>query len=121
MQVFSLDDFAIETSTVWSFPDRGNWSTHKGDYPGNWSPYVPRNIILRYSKENDIILDQFLGSGTTLIEAKLLNRCAIGCDINDNAITVARQRIDKVIGDSRIAIIKRDARKLCGIRGRILV
>ncbi|MDU1854385.1 MAG: site-specific DNA-methyltransferase, partial [Clostridium baratii] len=38
---------ALETSTIWRFKERGSWSTHKGDYRGNWSPFVPRNIILR--------------------------------------------------------------------------
>ncbi|WP_341472337.1 hypothetical protein [Fonticella tunisiensis] len=45
------EKFSLEATTIWSFPDRGNWLTHKGDYPGNFSPYVPRNIILRYSRE----------------------------------------------------------------------
>ena len=85
----------IEKTTVWSFPDRGNWLTHKGDYPGNWSPHVPKNIILRYSTEGDIVLDQFVGSGTTLIEAKRLNRRCIGSDINENALNICRQRIDE--------------------------
>lgn len=104
--------FNLETSTIWSFPDRGNWSVHKGDYPGNWSPYVPRNIILRYSKEDEIILDQFAGSGTTLIEAKILNRKAIGYDINENAIDIARRRIKDVNGSGSILIKKGDAKNL---------
>ena len=80
------EKFTLEKSTIWSFPERGNWATHSGKYRGNWSPFVPRNIILRYSKKHDWVLDQFLGSGTTLIEAKLLGRDAIGMDINTIAI-----------------------------------
>ena len=99
----------IEKTTVWSFPDRGNWLTHKGDYPGNWSPHVPKNIILRYSTEGDIVLDQFVGSGTTLIEAKRLNRRCIGSDINENALNICRQRIDE---SNNIFIKKQDARYL---------
>ena len=76
------EDFQLKHNTVWSFPDRGNWATHNGRYKGNWSPYIPRNLILRYSNEGDTVLDQFAGSGTTLIEAKLLNRNCIGVDIN---------------------------------------
>jgi DNA modification methylase len=72
------DSFVLETTSIWSFPDRGNWATHDAQYRGNWPPYVPRNLILRYSKEEDLILDQFVDSGTTLIEAKLLNRNSIG-------------------------------------------
>ncbi|MBR0092149.1 MAG: methyltransferase domain-containing protein [Lachnospiraceae bacterium] len=84
----------MEESTIWSFPDRGSWATHSGRYRGNWSPYVPRNLILRYSKENDWILDQFLGSGTTLIEAKLLNRNAIGVDINPKSISLSKHNLE---------------------------
>ncbi|NMB98263.1 MAG: methyltransferase domain-containing protein [Clostridiaceae bacterium] len=86
--------FSLETTTVWSFPNRGNWATHNSTYRGNWSPYVPRNIILRYSKAGDCVLDQFLGSGTTLIEAKLLKRKGIGIDINPDAIKIAKKNLD---------------------------
>ncbi len=75
-------DFKLEATTVWSFKQRGNWATHNGKYRGNWSPYIPRNLILRYSKENDVVLDPFIGSGTTLVETKLLKRKGIGVDIN---------------------------------------
>ena len=66
-------------------------ATHSGKYRGNWSPYIPRNLILRYSKEGDWVLDQFMGSGTTLVEAKLLNRNVIGVDINPRAISISEE------------------------------
>ena len=87
------DDYLTEKETVWSFPDRGSWATHVGNYRGNWSPYVPRNVILRYSEEGNIVLDQMCGSGTTLVECKLLNRRGIGVDINDEAVMVTRDRL----------------------------
>ncbi len=59
---------------------------------GNWSPYIPRNILLRYSKENDLVLDQFAGGGTTLVEAKLLNRNIIGVDVNDIALARCKEK-----------------------------
>lgn len=108
--------FNLETKTLWSFKQRGDWASHKGDYPGNWSPFVPKNIILRYSKEEDLILDQFLGSGTTLIEAKLLNRIGIGCDINPRAIIVSQNRINTINGNENIKIVKCDAKNLYFIK-----
>ncbi len=88
------DDYVPERTTVWSFPDRGNWATHKGNYRGNWSPYIPRNLILKYTEKEDWVLDQMMGSGTTLVEAKLLERNAIGVDINLDAVMVARDRLN---------------------------
>lgn len=76
------DNFELEMNTVWSFPERGNWATHDAKYRGNWSPFIPRNLLLRYSQEGDLVLDQFSGGGTTLVEAKLLNRNIVGVDIN---------------------------------------
>ena len=47
IEEFEPKDFKLETTTVWSFPERGEWATHKGNYRANWSPYIPRNLILR--------------------------------------------------------------------------
>jgi len=87
-------DYKLERDTVWSFPERGDWATHKGDYRGNWSPYIPRNLILRYTESGDWVLDQMCGSGTTLVECKLLGRNAIGVDINPDAVMVTLDRLN---------------------------
>src|SRR5260370_3559974 len=83
-----------EEFTVWSFPNRGDWATHSGNYRGNWSPYIPRNLINKYTRPGDTVLDQMCGSGTTLVECKLLNRNAIGVDANQDAVMVARDRLN---------------------------
>ena len=54
---------------------------------------MPRNLILRYSKPGDWILDQFMGSGTTLVEAKLLNRNAVGVDINPQSVSISETNL----------------------------
>jgi DNA modification methylase len=89
-------NFKPETTTVWSFPDRGDWATHylNSKYRGNWAPEVPRNLILKYTKEGETVLDQMVGSGTTLIECKLLGRNGIGVDINPEAIMITRDRLN---------------------------
>ncbi len=110
---FEPENFKLETTTVWSFPERGDWATHKGNYRANWSPYIPRNLILRYTEEGELVLDQMVGSGTTLVECKLLNRRAIGVDINPAAIMVARNRLDfKYEYDPEIKTYIGDARNL---------
>lgn len=70
--------------------------------------------MLRYSQENDLILDQFVGGGTTLVEAKLLNRNIIGVDINDVALDRCREKIDfeHEGANGNVYIRKGDARYL---------
>ena len=68
--------------------------THQGDFRGNWPPQIVRNIVLRYSKPGEIVLDQMCGSGTTLIEFKLLGRNAIGVDINLDCVMLTRDRLN---------------------------
>jgi len=88
------ENFNLETTTVWDFPERGSWATHKPDYRGNFAPQIPRNLILNYSEEGELVLDPMIGSGTTLIESRLLNRNAIGFDINQNAIEITKARLN---------------------------
>lgn len=107
------DNFKLETKTIWSFPERGDWATHDGTYRGNWSPYVPRNLILRYSQPNDLILDQFAGGGTTLVEAKLLNRNIIGVDVNPFALRRCKEKCDfAYTNDCKVYVKQGDARNL---------
>lgn len=85
--------FELEYTTVWSFPERGAWATHKSDYRGNFAPQIARNVIEMYSRKGDCVLDPMVGAGTTLIEAKLLARDAIGIDINPDAIRLTDEAI----------------------------
>lgn len=104
------ENFELEMNTVWSFPERGNWATHDAKYRGNWSPYIPRNIILRYSAPGDFVLDQFVGGGTTLVEAKLLGRNCLGVDINPMALERCIEKTNfEYQGSGRIEIKLGDA------------
>lgn len=99
-------DFKEEQTTVWSFKHRGNWATHSGEYRGNWSPYIPRNIILKYSKPGELVLDYFCGAGTTAVEAKLLGRRCIALDINDKAIELARKNVEFSMESNQLKLLK---------------
>jgi len=81
------------STTVWSFPERGSWATHRGDYRGNWAPQIPRALILKYTEPGDVVLDPMVGSGTTCIEALLLNRNCVAVDINYNAVMLTHHRL----------------------------
>lgn len=96
IKILQPENFGLETTTIWSFPSRGKWATHylNAKYRGNWAPQVARNLILRYSKEGDTVLDAFVGSGTTLIECKLTGRKGIGIDINKESLILTRDRLN---------------------------
>src|SRR3989338_670407 len=81
----------LQSTTVWSFPERGKWATHNAKYRGNWAPQIARNIILLYSQEGDVVLDPMVGSGTTMIEAKLLKRKGIAFDIHPEVVKLAKE------------------------------
>ena len=87
----SVPSDKVETTTVWSFPERGKWSTHCAKYRGNWAPQIARNLILLYSQEGDTVLDPMVGSGTTMIEAKLLGRKGLAFDIHQEVVTLAQE------------------------------
>jgi len=86
-------EYSPEYTSVWSFPQRGNWATHSSKYRGNFAPQIARNIIEMYTNKGDSILDPMVGAGTTLIEAKLLARNALGLDINPDAVELAKQAL----------------------------
>lgn len=116
---FQPTTYVPEEWTVWSFPDRGDWATHVGNYRGNWSPYIPRNLIDKLTKEGDLVLDPMMGSGTTLVECKLMGRNGIGVDINPNAVMVSMNRLDfkynpldESYQEPRIELYEGDARNL---------
>lgn len=85
--------FTPEVTTVWSFPERGNWATHNPRYRGNFAPQIARNIIEMYSQKGQTVLDPMVGGGTTLVECKLLCRNGIGIDINSQAIEITKESL----------------------------
>jgi DNA modification methylase len=115
-------DFAPEEWTVWSFPNRGDWATHNGGYRGNWSPYIPRNLIHKFTACGDLVCDPMMGSGTTLVECKLLGRKGIGVDINLDSVIVAMNRLDfnlplsqRKTAEEEVKLFHGDARNLCEV------
>jgi len=75
----------ILTDSLWIIPERDKTGKHNGFYHGNFIPQIPHQLILRYTKKNEIVFDPFLGSGTTVYEAESLSRNFIGLDIQIGA------------------------------------
>jgi len=111
-----LEDFMLESTTIWSFPERGKWATHNPKFRGNFAPQIARNIILKYSKPEDVVLDPMMGGGTSLIECKLLNRKGLGIDINPEMINITKKALDfKCKNDNHPIVKLGDVRELKSI------
>jgi len=107
----------IITDSLWVLDKRDSSGAHLGWYWGNFIPQIPHQMMLRYTKKRDWILDTFLGSGTTLIECRRLGRNGIGIELNQEVAHKAKKLIEKeqnkdnvisevIIGDSRTINIK---------------
>lgn len=80
--------------SVWSFPTRPLSEAHFAAFPLE----LPGLCILASSREGDIVLDPFMGAGTTALAAACLNRRYVGFELNPSYISIARQRITETLG-----------------------
>ena len=97
---FDVDAIKVANSTgnqfkrrksVWNINTKPNKDAHFAVYP----PELIEPCILSSSKENDIILDPFMGSGTTAMVAKSLGRYYIGCELHEEYINLTENRISQ--------------------------
>ena len=84
----------IITDSLWVLDKRDSSGGHNANYWGNFIPQIPNQLIRRYTKPNEWVLDTFLGSGTTLMECKRLNRNGIGIELQPEVIELAKTNID---------------------------
>lgn len=75
-------DIPVYINEFWTSKQRAAHSLHEVSYRACFKPQLPRFFITRLTGENDLVYDPFMGRGTTVIEAALLNRVPVGCDIN---------------------------------------
>src|ERR1044072_3885000 len=85
----------VLTDRLWVLPKRDTTGAHLGWYWGNFIPQIPRQLLLRYTKKNDWVLDTFLGSGTTLIECRRMGRNGVGIELNPQVARKARELINR--------------------------
>lgn len=86
--------YSEKTSNVRDLPttDKNIFTHNFHPYPAKFPPYAVDHLIENYSKEKDVILDPFCGSGTTLVECRLLGRNSIGIELNPVGVLISRAK-----------------------------
>lgn len=85
----------ILTDSLWLLDKRDKSGAHNAGYWGNFIPQIPNQLLRRYTKKNEWVLDPFLGSGTTLIECRRLGRNGIGIELQSDVAKIAKSNIQK--------------------------
>jgi hypothetical protein len=83
----------VLTDSLWIFPSRASGDGHKLDYHGNFIPQIATQTFTRYTKAGEIVLDMFLGSGTSAIEALNLDRRCIGVELKPDLVEYVRSKL----------------------------
>src|SRR5205814_1101216 len=97
-QVTSLgegkDAVPVFINEYWTSKQRAAHSLHEISYRACFKPQLPRFFIERLTRPHDRVYDPFMGRGTTMLEAALLSRVPVGCDINPLSGILVRPRLE---------------------------
>jgi site-specific DNA-methyltransferase (adenine-specific) len=84
------DEFIQQTKSIWSFPTE---SAKRVNHPAPFPVELPKRCIEMFTFTGDVVLDPFLGSGTTAVAAKMSGRKYIGCDLSAEYCAIAEDRL----------------------------
>ena len=117
----------ILTDTLWTFPERLKTGGHSNEYHGNYIPQIAQQVYERFTKEDDIVLDLFFGSGTSGIEAINMNRRCIGVELKEDLAESVSEKftpkqlvtdVNIICADSASEIAKEKIKARLDIMGR---
>jgi len=97
------EEFIEWTNGVWTFPGE---SKKRVGHPAPFPVELPRRCIKLFSYRGDIVLDPFLGSGTTLIAAWMEGRKGIGIEIDRSYVDLTIKRLLKEMGATELPLIQ---------------
>ncbi len=84
------EDFMASTLDVWSIQPE---SATKVGHPAPFPIELPAQLISLYTYEDDLVVDPFLGSGSTVVAATMLGRRGVGYDLDSNYVALAQERV----------------------------
>lgn len=106
----------------WEFSDSDTkYLTHNiHRYSGKFIPQIAKTVIELITKPGDLILDSYMGSGTTLLEASQLRRFSIGVDLNPLAVLISKvkttpiekEKLDLLLNYFESVVYKIDNQKI---------
>ena len=85
----------IKTDTWWEFDSRDKSHGHSNDYHGNYIPQLAQQLYERFTQKGDIVLDMFLGSGTSAIEAVNMGRRCIGVELKPEQVEIVSNKFSQ--------------------------
>lgn len=94
---FSGNPLGKNPGDVWTFPNVKSNHREKTSHPCQFPIELPERLILACTCKNDLVLDPFLGVGTTIVAAVLHGRKGVGADIHSDYLDIARNRIKKAM------------------------
>lgn len=97
-----IHPFGPLLSDVWTDIHRIKHNKYRDDHPCQLPLCLLERIILMASDEKDIILDPFIGTGTTALASKRLGRQYLGCDISEEYVNIAKGKLEK---ENRLSVI----------------
>lgn len=98
----SLHPFGPLVSDSWTDIHRIKHDKYRDAHPCQLPSHLLERIILMASDEGDIVLDPFVGTGTSVIAAKRLGRRYVGIDIDEKYVAVTKQKLERETPDSKI-------------------
>lgn len=99
----------ILTDSLWILPSRARGDGHQLEYHGNFIPQIATQTFLRFSREGEIVLDLFLGCGTSAIEAVRLKRRCIGVELKPELVASVSDRLSEAVEGGAVRLLVGDS------------
>jgi len=94
-----------QMKSVWTIPPPEPWEKRFGKHPTQKPVALLERILLASSNEGDLVLDPFLGSGTTAVAAFRLRRFTIGCDLSLDWLSLSVRRICSNLVQVQVSVL----------------